>query len=164
MIKDLWYKNAVIYCLSVGTYIDANADGIGDFQGLMRRLDYLHGLGITAIWLMPFQQSPGKDDGYDISDYYAVNPAFGSMGDFVEFTHGAKQRGIRVRPRCQSHLQRTSLVSGSTLRSEIEIPRLVHMVKKATITGEPGHGVSRCAEIDLDARSGRQAMVFSSLL
>jgi maltose alpha-D-glucosyltransferase/alpha-amylase len=96
MIKDLWYKNAIIYCLSVGTYMDANADGIGDFQGLMRRLDYLHGLGITAIWLMPFQQSPGKDDGYDISDYYAVNPAFGSMGDFVEFTHGAKQRGIRV--------------------------------------------------------------------
>ena len=79
MIKDLWYKNAVIYCLSVGTYMDANADGIGDFQGLMRRLDYLHGLGITAIWLMPFQQSPGKDDGYDISDYYAVNPAFGSI-------------------------------------------------------------------------------------
>ena len=96
MIKDLWYKNAVFYCLSVGTYMDSNADGIGDFQGLMRRLDYLSGLGITAIWLMPFQQSPGKDDGYDISDYYAVNPAFGSLGDFVEFTHGAAQRGIRV--------------------------------------------------------------------
>jgi hypothetical protein len=79
MIKDLWYKNAIVYCLSVGTYMDANADGIGDFQGLMRRLDYLHGLGITAIWLMPFQKSPGKDDGYDISDYYAVNPAFGSI-------------------------------------------------------------------------------------
>jgi maltose alpha-D-glucosyltransferase/alpha-amylase len=75
MIKDLWYKNAVVYCLSVGTYMDANGDGIGDFQGLMRRLDYLQGLGITAIWLMPFQKSPGKDDGYDISDYYAVNPA-----------------------------------------------------------------------------------------
>jgi maltose alpha-D-glucosyltransferase / alpha-amylase len=96
MIKDLWYKNAVFYCLSVGTYMDSNADGIGDFQGLMGRLDYLSGLGITAIWLMPFQQSPGKDDGYDISDYYAVNPAFGSLGDFVEFTHGAAQRGIRV--------------------------------------------------------------------
>jgi maltose alpha-D-glucosyltransferase/alpha-amylase len=96
MIKDLWYKNAVVYCLSVGTYMDANGDGIGDFQGLMRRLDYLHGLGVTAIWLMPFQKSPGKDDGYDISDYYAVNPAYGSLGDFVEFTHGANQRGIRV--------------------------------------------------------------------
>src|SRR6266480_6127395 len=76
--------------------MDSNADGIGDFQGLMRRLDYLNGLGVTAIWLMPFQKSPGKDDGYDISDYYAVNPAYGSLGDFVEFTHGAKQRGIRV--------------------------------------------------------------------
>jgi maltose alpha-D-glucosyltransferase / alpha-amylase len=96
MIKDLWYKNAVIYCLSVGTYMDANGDGIGDFQGLMRRLDYLHGLGISAIWIMPFQRSPGRDHGYDISDYYSVNPAYGTLGDFVEFTHGAKQRGIRV--------------------------------------------------------------------
>jgi maltose alpha-D-glucosyltransferase / alpha-amylase len=96
MLLDLWYKNAIVYCLSVGTYMDANGDGIGDFQGLMRRLDYLHGLGVTAIWLMPFQCSPGRDDGYDVSDYYGVNPAFGTLGDFVEFTHGAKQRGIRV--------------------------------------------------------------------
>src|SRR6185503_6963262 len=95
-INDLWYKNAVIYCLSVGTFMDANGDGVGDFQGLMRRLDYLHGLGITAIWVMPFQTSPGGDDGYDVSDYYGVNPAYGTLGDFVEFTHGAKQRGIRV--------------------------------------------------------------------
>ena len=96
MINDLWYKNAVIYCLSVGTYMDANGDGIGDFQGLMRRLDYLHGLGVTAIWLMPFQTSPHRDDGYDVSDYYSVDPRYGTLGDFVEFTHGAKQRGIRV--------------------------------------------------------------------
>ena len=96
MIKDLWYKNAVIYCLSVATYMDASGDGIGDFQGLMRRLDYLHGLGVTAIWLMPFQTSPGRDDGYDISDYYGVNPAYGTFGNFVEFTHAASQRGIRV--------------------------------------------------------------------
>jgi maltose alpha-D-glucosyltransferase/alpha-amylase len=96
MINDLWYKNAIIYCLSVGTYMDSNGDGIGDFQGLMRRLDYLHGLGITAIWLMPFQASPGRDDGYDVMDYYAVDPRYGTLGDFVEFTHGCKQRGIRV--------------------------------------------------------------------
>src|ERR1700745_1195524 len=96
MINDLWYKNAVIYCLSVGTYMDANGDGIGDFQGLMRRLDYLHGLGITAIWLMPFQASPQRDDGYDVADYYNVDPRYGTLGDFVEFAHGAKQRGIRV--------------------------------------------------------------------
>ena len=96
MIDDLWYKNGVFYCLSVGTYMDANGDGIGDFKGLLRRLDYLHGLGITAIWLMPFQPSPGKDDGYDISDYYGVDPRYGTLGDFVEFTHGCRQRGIRV--------------------------------------------------------------------
>jgi maltose alpha-D-glucosyltransferase/alpha-amylase len=96
MINDLWYKNAILYCLSVGTYMDSNGDGVGDFQGLMRRLDYLHGLGVTAVWLMPFQPSPGQDDGYDISDYYGVNPAYGTLGDFVEFTHAAEQRGIRV--------------------------------------------------------------------
>jgi maltose alpha-D-glucosyltransferase/alpha-amylase len=96
MIDDLWYKNGVFYCLSVGTYMDADGDGIGDFKGLLRRLDYLHGLGVTAIWLMPFQPSPGKDDGYDISDYYGVDPRYGTLGDFVEFTHGCRQRGIRV--------------------------------------------------------------------
>jgi maltose alpha-D-glucosyltransferase/alpha-amylase len=96
MINDLWYKNAIIYCLSVGTYMDANGDGIGDFQGLMRRLDYLHGLGVTAIWLMPFQTSPNRDDGYDVADYYNVDQRYGTLGDFVEFAHGAKQRGIRV--------------------------------------------------------------------
>jgi len=96
MINDLWYKNAVIYCLSVGTYMDANGDGIGDFEGLMRRLDYLHGLGVTAVWLMPFQTSPCKDDGYDVADYYNVDPRYGTLGDFVEFAHAAKQRGIRV--------------------------------------------------------------------
>ena len=96
MINDLWYKNAVIYCLSVGSYMDSNGDGIGDFEGLMRRLDYLHGLGVTAVWLMPFQTSPCKDDGYDVADYYNVDPRYGTLGDFVEFTHAAKQRGIRV--------------------------------------------------------------------
>jgi len=96
MINDLWYKNAVVYCLSVATYMDANGDGIGDFKGLLRRLDYLQGMGITAIWLMPFQPSPWRDDGYDIADYYNVDPRHGTLGDFVEFTQGCRQRGIRV--------------------------------------------------------------------
>src|SRR5216110_2671790 len=96
MIKDLWYKNAVIYCLSVGTYMDADADGIGYFKGLMRRLDYLHGLGVTAIWLMPFQVSPHHDDGYDVADYYGVDPRYGTLGDFVDFANQAKQRGMKI--------------------------------------------------------------------
>ncbi|MFO1073932.1 MAG: alpha-amylase family protein [Geminicoccaceae bacterium] len=96
MINDLWYKNAIVYCLSVEHFMDTNGDGIGDFQGLMRRLDYLHGLGITTLWLMPFQPSPQRDDGYDIADYYGVDPRYGTLGDFVEFTHAARQRGMRV--------------------------------------------------------------------
>ncbi len=96
MINDLWYKNAVVYCLSVATYMDANGDGVGDFKGLVRRLDYLQGMGITAVWLMPFQTSPCRDDGYDVADYYNVDPRYGTLGDFVEFTHGCAQRGIRV--------------------------------------------------------------------
>jgi maltose alpha-D-glucosyltransferase/alpha-amylase len=96
MINDLWYKNAVIYCLSVATYMDANGDGIGDFQGLTRRLDYLQGIGVTALWLMPFQPSPFRDDGYDVADYYGVDPRYGTLGDFVEFACGCRQRGMRL--------------------------------------------------------------------
>ncbi|MDP9043359.1 MAG: alpha-amylase family protein [Pseudomonadota bacterium] len=96
MINDLWYKNSIVYCLSVGTFMDSNGDGIGDFEGLSRRLDYLQGLGVNTLWLMPFQTSPGRDDGYDVADYYNVDPRFGTLGDFVEFTHGARQRGMRV--------------------------------------------------------------------
>lgn len=74
MINDLWYKNAVVYCLSVGTFMDSNGDGCGDFEGLTRRLEYLHGLGVTTLWLMPFHPSPRQDDGYDVSDFYNVDP------------------------------------------------------------------------------------------
>ena len=93
MINDLWYKNAVVYSLGVDTYMDANGDGVGDFEGLMRRLDYLNGLGVSAIWLMPFQKSPFRDNGYDISDYYTVDPRYGTLGDFVAFTRGVMESG-----------------------------------------------------------------------
>ncbi|MGH8175609.1 MAG: alpha-amylase family protein, partial [Steroidobacter sp.] len=96
MIDDLWYKNAVIYSLDIDTFMDANGDGVGDFEGLIRRLDYLDSLGVDALWLAPFQPSPKKDNGYDISDYYGVDPAYGSSGDFVEFMTQAKKRGMRV--------------------------------------------------------------------
>ena len=76
--------------------MDANGDGVGDFEGLTRRLDYLHALGIETIWLSPFQPSPNRDNGYDIADYYGVDPRHGSSGDFVEFMHQAKRRGIKV--------------------------------------------------------------------
>lgn len=96
MIEDLWYKNAVVYSLDLETFMDANGDGIGDFEGLALRLDYLHALGVDTIWLAPFQPSPNKDNGYDISDYYGVDPRHGSSGNFVEFMHQARKRGIKV--------------------------------------------------------------------
>jgi maltose alpha-D-glucosyltransferase / alpha-amylase len=96
MIEDLWYKNTTIYSLDLESFMDASGDGIGDFEGLIRRLEYLQFLGIGAVWLAPFQPSPLRDNGYDVSDYYGVNPRYGSSGDFVEFVHQATKRGIRV--------------------------------------------------------------------
>jgi maltose alpha-D-glucosyltransferase/alpha-amylase len=95
-IDDLWYKNAIIYCLDVEKYQDADGDGIGDFEGLMRRLDYLQGLGVTCVWLQPFYPSPNRDNGYDVTDYYGVHDKHGSLGDFVEFMNRADALGIRV--------------------------------------------------------------------
>ena len=96
MIEDLWYKNTIIYSLDLETFMDANGDGTGDFAGLKRKLDYLHSLGIGTIWLAPFQPTPNRDNGYDISDYYGIDPRHGSSGDFVEFMHQANKRGIKV--------------------------------------------------------------------
>ena len=96
MIEELWYKNTIIYSLDLESFMDADGDGVGDFEGLMRRLDYLHSLGVGVLWLNPFQRTPNRDNGYDISDYYTIDPRHGSAGDFVEFMHQAKSRGIRV--------------------------------------------------------------------
>jgi maltose alpha-D-glucosyltransferase/alpha-amylase len=92
----LWYKDAVIYELHVKAFYDSNADGIGDFEGLTEKLDYLEDLGITAIWLLPFYPSPLKDDGYDIADYFNINPNYGTLRNFKEFLREAHKRGIRV--------------------------------------------------------------------
>ncbi len=92
----LWYKDAIVYQLHVKAYADSNNDGIGDFAGLTGKLDYLQELGVTVLWLLPFYPSPGRDDGYDIADYGAVNPDFGTMRDFRRFIVEAKRRGLRV--------------------------------------------------------------------
>ena len=96
MIRDLWYKHAIIYCLNVETFLESSGDGVGDFVGLTDRLDYLAGLGVTCLWLMPFYPSPNRDDGYDVSDYYGVHPRTGTFGQFVEFMNQARQLGLRV--------------------------------------------------------------------
>jgi maltose alpha-D-glucosyltransferase/alpha-amylase len=92
----LWYKDAVIYELHVKTFHDSDGDGIGDFRGLIEKLDYLQELGVTALWLLPFYPSPMRDDGYDIANYYDVNPNFGTLDDFQAFLQAAHSRGLRV--------------------------------------------------------------------
>ncbi|MEV4821098.1 alpha-amylase family protein [Micromonospora sp. NPDC049274] len=93
---DRWYSEAVVYCLDIDTYADSDGDGIGDIRGLIGRLDYLARLGVTCLWLHPIHPSPNRDDGYDVTDFYNVDPRFGTLGDFAELLHQAQNRGIRV--------------------------------------------------------------------
>ena len=93
---DLWWKSAMVYCIDVETFADSNGDGVGDFPGLTERLDYLSGVGVTCLWLMPFYPTAGHDDGYDVIDYYAIDPRLGTLGDFTDFMRTARSRGLRV--------------------------------------------------------------------
>ena len=95
-VDPLWFKDAIIYELHVKTFCDSDGDGMGDFRGLMEKLDYLQELGVTAIWLLPFYPSPMRDDGYDIADYFDVNPNFGTLDDFRAFLDAAHDRNLRV--------------------------------------------------------------------
>src|SRR6478735_4993219 len=95
-MEEHWYKRAVIYCLDVDTFQDSNGDGVGDLPGLISRLDYLARIGVTCLWLNPIQPTPNRDDGYDVSDFYAVDVRLGTLGDLVELIHQADNRGLRV--------------------------------------------------------------------
>ena len=95
-MTERWYQKAVIYCLDVETFQDSDGDGVGDFPGLIGRLDYLARLGVDCLWLNPIHPSPGRDDGYDVTDFYNVDPRLGTLGDFAELLHAADNRGIRV--------------------------------------------------------------------
>jgi maltose alpha-D-glucosyltransferase/alpha-amylase len=92
----LWYKDAIIYEVPLRAFKDSNGDGSGDFKGLIEQLDYLQDLGVTALWLLPFYPSPGRDDGYDIADYAGISPRYGTLGDFKVFLREAHRRGLRV--------------------------------------------------------------------
>jgi maltose alpha-D-glucosyltransferase/alpha-amylase len=95
-MSDYWWRNAIIYGVDVGTFLDSNGDGVGDLAGLTSRLDYLEGLGVTCLWLLPFFPTPDRDNGYDVRDFYGVDPRHGDLGDFVELLREAHARGMRV--------------------------------------------------------------------
>ena len=94
--SDLWWKNAILYCVDTQAFLDTDGDGVGDLDGLTQRIDYLAGLGVTCLWLMPIYPSPERDYGYDVADYYGVADKYGSLGDLVELVRVARERGIRV--------------------------------------------------------------------
>jgi len=93
---ELWWKNAVVYGLDVETFADSNGDGVGDLPGLTDRLDHIAALGATCLWLLPIHPTPNRDDGYDVTDFYAIDPRLGTLGDFVTFERAARERGLRV--------------------------------------------------------------------
>jgi maltose alpha-D-glucosyltransferase / alpha-amylase len=94
--SDLWWKNAIVYCVDTQSFLDTDGDGVGDLDGLTQRIDYLAGLGVTCLWLMPIYPSPERDYGYDVADYYGVAEKYGTLGDVVELVRTARERGIRV--------------------------------------------------------------------
>ena len=94
--SDQWWKNGVVYCLDVETFLDGDGDGTGDFEGLVERIDYLAGVGISTLWLMPYYPTPDRDDGYDVVDFYGVDHRLGTLGQFVEVVRTARDRGVRV--------------------------------------------------------------------
>jgi trehalose synthase len=94
--SDQWWKGAVGYCLDAETFLDWDGDGIGDLAGLTERIDYLAGLGVSVLWLMPYYPTPDRDDGYDVTDFYGVDPRLGTLGEFVEVIRTAEDRGIKV--------------------------------------------------------------------
>ena len=95
-MEPRWYTDAVVYSLNVETFADSDGDGVGDIRGLIGRLDYLARLGVTCLWLAPIHPSPDRDDGYDVTDFYAVSPNIGTLGDFAELVYRADTLGLKV--------------------------------------------------------------------
>ncbi len=96
MSDRVWWKEAIVYQIYPRSFKDSNGDGVGDLQGIISKLDYIQSLGVDAVWLNPIYKSPNDDGGYDISDYYSIQPEFGSMQDFDELLAGLHQRGLKL--------------------------------------------------------------------
>ena len=144
-MSERWYKEAVIYCIEVDVFQDSNGDGIGDLRGLTSRLDYLAGLGVTCLWLNPIHPSPRRDNGYDISDYYGVDPRIGTLGDFTELALEARSRGIRLLLDLVVNHTSDQHPWFQSARSDPAVPdaRLVRLERDRAVRPPPGHRVPR---------------------
>ena len=165
--RKLWYKNAVIYQLHVRAFYDADNDGIGDFRGLAQRLDYIKDLGADAIWLLPFYQSPLRDDGYDISDYKAINPAYGTLDEFRDFVEaGACPRHPRHhRAGRQPQLRPAPVVPARPPRPARQPrARLLRVERHRPRIRGSAHHLHRFRGVELDLGPGRQGLLLAPLL
>ena len=131
--SDQWWKNGVVYCLDVETFLDGDGDGVGDLAGLVERIDYLAGIGVSTLWLMPFYPTPDRDDGYDITDFYGVDPRLGTLGEFVEVVRTAHDRGMRVIiDLVVNHTSdRAPVVPVGSVGPRLALPRLVRVGRRA---------------------------------
>jgi hypothetical protein len=163
----LWYKDAIIYQLHVKAFCDSNGDGIGDFQGLTQKLDYIKDLGVNTIWLLPFYPSPLRDDGYDIADYHGIHPDYGSRADFRHFVREAHRRDLKIV---------TELVINHTSDAHPWFPgraagaagfrqaRLLRMERhRPEMAGDADH-LHRYRKIQLDLGPGREGVLLAPLL
>ena len=146
----LWFKTAVFYELYVRSFYDSNADGYGDFRGLTEKLDYLEWLGIDCIWLLPFYQSPLRDGGYDISDFYSILPEYGNLNDFRVFLEVARARNKGSRRHGhEPHLGSASLVPRCS-PTGLSQARLVRVVGERQQVRRRARHLRRCGEVQLD--------------
>ena len=129
MSDPLWYKDAVFYELHVRAFRDGNDDGIGDFAGLTSQLGYLKELGVDCLWLLPFFKSPLRDDGYDVADYQAIHPDYGTMADFDRFLEAAHGHGLRVISDFvhEPHVRPAPVVPGRAAAAGLALPRLLRL-------------------------------------
>ena len=165
-MTERWYQKAIIYCLDTETFQDSDGDGAGDFAGLTRRLDYLARLGVDCLWLTPIHPSPGRDGGYDITDYYTVHPRLGTLGDFAVFLQAADSRGIRVIIDLVVNHTSDKHPWFQSARSSADSPYRDWYVWSERGAGRPasGHRLPWRAEGDLDLRQDRGGLVLPPVL
>ena len=165
MTDPLWFKDAVFYELHVKAFHDGNGDGIGDFRGLIEKLDYLEWLGVTCLWLLPFFPSPLRDDGYDVANYVSIAPDYGSLEDFREFLDEAHRRRMRVI--VDLVLNHTSdqhpMVSRGEKFTSVGQTRPLRLERHGQAVSEGTNYLYRYREIELDLGSRRASLLLASI-